>query len=216
MNATIRPRYALVALFAATPALAQPADPIAAIRADRWSDAQLAAAAYADPVANKLVTYFRLLAPGAATADEITDFMAQNPDWPNQTLLERRRQEAIAAEPDHASALAQCERNKLTLPQAMLRCAEAQANAGHNGEAAEEARRAWLTGITDAAGETAFLHRWSGAARAEDQWTRFQSLAWRSADAAARQIQRLDAAHRAAAEARLALQKDAPNAVTLL
>src|SRR4029077_5410560 len=125
MRATIRPRYALVALFAATPAAAQSGDPIAAIRADRWSDAQLAAASYADPVATKLVTYFRLLAPGAATADEISDFMAQSPDWPSQALLERRRQEAIAAEPDQASALAQCERNRLgernrlTLPQTM-------------------------------------------------------------------------------------------------
>src|SRR6266480_1585396 len=150
MTATIRFRFALLALAAATPALAQQAEPIAAIRADRWADAQGAASTYADPVATKLVTYFRLIAPGAATADEITDFMAQSPDWPNQTLLERRRQEAIAAEPDQASVLAQCESNKLTLPQTMLRCAEAQANAGHTGEAAEQARRAWIAGITDA------------------------------------------------------------------
>ena len=36
MAASIRPRFALLALFAATPALAQQADPITAIRADRW------------------------------------------------------------------------------------------------------------------------------------------------------------------------------------
>ena len=91
-------------LLAATPALAQSARPdAAAIRADRWADAAAAAAAaYADPVATKLVTYYRLLAPGGATATEIADFMAQNPDWPSQALLERRRQEAIAAEPDQA------------------------------------------------------------------------------------------------------------------
>jgi soluble lytic murein transglycosylase len=216
MHATIRPRYALVALLAATPALAQSGDPAAAIRADRWSDAQLAAAAYADPVATKLVTYFRLLAPGAATADEISDFMAQNPDWPSQALLERRRQEAIAAEPDQATVLVQCERNSLTLPQAMLRCAEAQANAGNNAQAAEEARNAWLAGITDAAAETAFLRRWSGAVGPEDQWARFQRLAWHDTTAAARQAPRLDAAHRAQAEARLALQRDASNAESLL
>jgi soluble lytic murein transglycosylase len=216
MHATIRPRYALVALLAATPALAQSGDPAAAIRADRWSDAQLAAAAYADPVATKLVTYFRLLAPGAATADEISDFMAQNPDWPSQALLERRRQEAIAAEPDQATVLAQCERNSLTLPQAMLRCAEAQANAGNNAQAAEEARYAWLAGITDAAAETAFLRRWSGAVGPEDQWARFQRLAWHDTTAAARQVPRLDAAYRAQAEARLALQRDASNAESLL
>jgi soluble lytic murein transglycosylase len=216
MCATIRSRFAVLAFFAVAPAMAQPADPIAAIHADRWSDAQLAASDYADPVATKLVTYYRLLAPGAATADEITDFIAQNPDWPNQALLERRRQEAIAAEPDQASALAQCERNRLTLAQTMLRCAEAESNAGHNSEANDEARRAWLAGITDAAAETAFLRRWSGALRPDDQWDRFLRLASHDAAAASRQVARLEPAHRAAAEARLALQHDAPNAEALL
>jgi soluble lytic murein transglycosylase len=212
MAGSIRPRFALLALFAAAPALAQQADPIAAIRADRWADAQRAAAAYADPVAAKLATYYRLLTPGAATADEITEFMAQSPDWPNQTLLERRRQEAIATEPDLASTLAQCDRNKLTLPQTMLHCAEALANAGRNAEAAEEARHAWIAGVGDEAG---FLRRWSGALRPDDTWERFQQFAWRDAAAAARQLPRLDASRRAAGEARLALQRDAPNAEAL-
>jgi soluble lytic murein transglycosylase len=217
MRASIRPRFALLGLFVVTPVLAQPPDdPMTAIRADRWPDAQRAAGAYADPVANKLVTYYRLLAPGAATADEITDFITQNPDWPNQALLERRRQEAIAAEPDQASALAQCARNTLTLPQAMLRCAEADANAGNNTEAAEYARRAWLAGITDPGAETAFLRRWSGAVRADDQWARFLHLALHDTAAAARQVPRLDPPHRAAAEALHAFQVDAPNAETLL
>src|SRR5215472_11224250 len=167
MAASIRLRFALLAVFATTPALAQQAEPIVAIRADRWADAQRAAAAYADPVATKLVSYYRLLAPGAATADEIADFMAQSPDWPNQALLERRRQEAIATDPDLASTLAQCDRNKLTLPQAMLHCAEALANAGRNAQAAEQARHAWIEGIGD---EPGFLRRWSGAVSQEDNW----------------------------------------------
>src|SRR5579862_6908678 len=93
-----RPALIALPLLAAPAALAQPSAPIPAIRADRWADAQAAAAGYADPVAAKLVTYYRLLTPGAATAAEIADFMAKNPDWPSQTLLERRRQEAIAVE----------------------------------------------------------------------------------------------------------------------
>ncbi|MGC1412711.1 MAG: lytic transglycosylase, partial [Acetobacteraceae bacterium] len=171
MVASIRLRSALFAVFAATPALAQQADPIAAIRADDWSDAQRAAASYADPVANKLVTYYRLLTPGAATADEISAFMAQSPDWPNQALLERRRQEAIATDPDLASTLAQCDHNQLTVPQTMLHCAEALANAGRNAEAAEEARRAWIAGVGD---EPDFLRRWAGAVRPDDTWERFE------------------------------------------
>jgi soluble lytic murein transglycosylase len=213
MAASIRPRFALLALLVATPALAQQADPIVAIRADRWTDAQRAAGAYADPVATKLVTYYRLLAPGAATADEITDFMTQSPDWPNQALLERRRQEAIAADPDLASTLAQCDRNALTLPQTMLHCAEALANAGRNAEAQEAARHAWDAGYAD---EASFLHRWSGAVGPDDQWERFRHFAWRDPAAAARQLPRLDPSRRAAAEARLALQHDAPNAEALL
>ncbi|HET7879540.1 MAG TPA: lytic transglycosylase domain-containing protein [Acetobacteraceae bacterium] len=213
MTASIRLRWALLAGLAAGPALAQQAEPIAAIRADRWADAQRAASAYADPVATKLVTYFRLLAPGAATADEITDFLAQSPDWPNQALLERRRQEAIAADPDLASSLAQCDRNELTLPQALQHCAEALANAGRNGEAQEDARRAWVAGIGD---EASFLRRWSGAVRAADDWERFQRLAAHDATTAGRDLPRLDPAHRAAGEARLALQRDAPNADALV
>jgi soluble lytic murein transglycosylase len=215
MSISIRSCFALLPLLAAMPAAAQQADAIAAVRSDRWADAQRAASSYADPVANKLVTYFRLLAPGAATADEITDFMAQNPDWPNQALLERRRQEAIATDPDLASTLAQCERNQLILPQTMLHCAEAQANAGHHAAAAEEARHAWISGIVDQAGEAAFLRRWSGAVQPDDQWERFQNLIAHDAAAASRQVARLDPTRRAAAEARLALQHDAPNADSL-
>lgn len=213
MRASIRWRFALLAVLAGTPAAAQPGDPIAAIRADLWAEAQQQAAAYADPVAGKLVTYYRLLAPGAATADEITEFMAQSPDWPNQALLERRRQEAIATDPDLASTLAQCDRNMLTLPATLLHCAEALANAGRHADAAEDARRAWIGGIGDEAG---FLRRWSGAIRPEDTWERFQNLDPRDATAAARLLPRLDPQHRLAAEARLALQHDAPNAATLL
>lgn len=213
MIATIRRGSVLLALTAAAPALAQQTDPIAAIRADRWADAQAAAASYADPVASKLVTYYRLLAPGAATADEIVSFMQQNPDWPNQALLERRRQEAIASDPDLASTLAQCQQDKLTLPAAMMHCAEAEANAGNLAAADEDARHAWVAGIGD---ETDFLRRWSGAIRPADQWERFERLVAHGDDAAAaRQIPRLDPAHRTAAETRLALQHDAPNAEAL-
>ena len=215
MRAPIRLVLLLLASFAAIPAMAQQADPIAAIRANRWADAERDVASYADPVARKLITFYRLLAPGAATADEITAFMQQNPDWPDQSVLERRRQEAIASEPDQAAALAQCERNQLILPQAMLRCADAEAIAGRHDSAAEEARHAWLTGITDAPGETAFLRRWSGAVHPADEWQRFQRLAWHDPKAAARQVARLDAKDRPAAEARMALQRDTPKAESL-
>src|SRR5262249_53302173 len=49
----------------------------------------------------------------------------------------------------------------------------------------------------------------------EDQWRRFERLAWTDSVAAARQIARLDAADRPRAEARLAFRRDDPNAPAL-
>ncbi|WP_428538622.1 transglycosylase SLT domain-containing protein [Rhodopila sp.] len=197
---------------AANPQTANPqaANPLAAVRADRWTDAQADAAQFADPVAEKLILYLRLRAPGAATASEIADFITQNPDWPDQAMLQRRRQEALAADPDDAAVLAQCTRAP-TLAAALLRCARATANTGRTAEADALARRAWIDAIDTAPAEADFLARWPGIATEDDQWARFQRLGWRIDPAAAtRQIVRLDPAHHAAAAARLAAKRDDP------
>jgi soluble lytic murein transglycosylase len=195
---------------------AQGPNPLADVRADRWADAQAEAARVADPVAEKLILYLRLRAPGAATSAEIAGFMQSNPDWPAQAILERRRQEAIATDPDDAAVLAQCTPEP-ALATAMLRCAEATANAGRTADATALARRAWVNAIDSATGEATFLRRWGGIATADDQWARFQRLAWLSDPAAAaRQITRLDPAHQAAAEARLAARRDDPRTEALV
>jgi soluble lytic murein transglycosylase len=194
-----------------------------AVRADRWADAQAIAARYADPVAEKLVLYMRLRAPGAATAEEISDFMRSNPDWPAQALLEHRRQEAIASDPDDAAVLAQCSpdvtpaSHKLpTLASALLRCAEATANAGHTEAANALARKAWVESVDDAHTEAAFHHRWNGIATPDDQWERFRRLGWSNDQAAQRQIPRLDPVHQKAAEAWMAAKHDDPRAEALV
>ncbi len=227
MKATIRLPLALLLLLCPAPArAAEPLpDPMPAIHADRWADAAATAAQYADPVAQKLVTYYRLLAPGAATGQEIAAFLASSPDWPAQALLERRRQEAIAADPDDAAVLAQCgptspqaaplppgtPPDPITLPAALLRCANALANAGRTTQAAAEARRAWITGFA-----TDFPQRWRAVLTPVDQWERFQTLEWSDPTDAARQLPLLDPPHRALAAARLALQRDDPTAAALL
>ncbi|HYZ23030.1 MAG TPA: lytic transglycosylase domain-containing protein [Rhodopila sp.] len=207
-------------LLAAQPASAQnlldpSQNPLTAVHADKWADAQAAAARFADPVAQKLVLYLRLRAPGAATSAEIADFMQRNPDWPAQDALERRRQEAIASDPDDASVLAQCIPTP-TLGSAVLRCAEAVANNGRTEEANALARKAWVNAIDGAAAEAAFVRRWAGIATADDQWARFQRLAWSDTSGAARQMARLDSGHHAAAAARLAARRDDPQAEALI
>ena len=215
MRLPIRFLLAGLTLLLAQRAHAQGPNPIAAVRASRWTEAQAIVSGIADPVAQKLVLYMRLRAPGAATAREIADFMQRNPDWPAQTMLERRRQEAIAADPDDASVLAQCD-SAVSLAHAMLRCAEATANAGRTADASLLARKAWVEAIDTASDEAAFPRRWDGIATEDDQWARFQRLAWQSdPSAAARQSLRLTGENRAAAEARLAAMRDDPRTEAL-
>jgi soluble lytic murein transglycosylase len=204
-------------LLTTAPAGAQ--DVMSAIRAGRWPEAEAAAAALADPVAGKLVTYYRLLMPAAASVGEISAFMADSPDWPQQAALARHRDEALAAEANDVTAAAECDRPKpftVTAPAALLRCAEAYTRLGRADDAAAMAKRAWITGTPDAALETRFLQRWESVLTATDQQARFDRLAWTDTAAAQRQAARLQAADRPRAEARLALRRDDQAAPALL
>ena len=192
----------------------------AALHDSRWADADTLAAAWPDPVARKLVLYFRLLTPGAAHAAEIAGFMAANPVWPNQAVLARRLSEAMAIEPDDRTVLDICARQPVREIASMLRCATADANTGRAPDAVEAARQAWTRGITDPGGELAFIRQWGKSLTAADQWQRFDRLAWTDNGAvggpAFRQIARLDPTQRTTAEARLALKRDDPSARALV
>lgn len=188
---------------------------MAAIRADRWQDAAQAAQADPDPVAAKLVTFYRLLAPGAASLTEITAFQAANPDWPHAALLQRRRDEALAAEPDDATVLHACDARFPTMAAAQTRCAAAFTKAGRMDDAAAALRRAWRDLPSNAPAEAAFLHAHHAALRGQDMRARFIQLAGTDPDGAVRQIPRLDTASRALAQTWLAFRRDAPDAARL-
>ncbi len=204
----------------ASEAPAPPASPVmSAVRAERWDEAAAAAARFADPVAAKLVLFYRALTPAAAGAGEIADFIAANPDWPQQDLLARRRDEALAATADDAEAARLCARITPTLPGTLLRCANAEAGSAPEA-AATAARAAWRAGIAsghaDASAEADFLAHWARVLTPQDQSRRFDRLLPNSPEAASRQIARLDASAHRVAIARLALERDAPDAGALL
>ena len=203
----------LLALTTATTAVAQPNQtPLTFVQAGKWPEAEAAAALTGDKLVEKLIRYYRMLTPGAARATDIAEFARQNPDWPLPSLLERRRLEALIAEPDNAVVAAQCVEKKPTpapaRAQALLRCAEALASVGKAAEAADAARTAWVQAISDPGTEAAFLRKYPGLIAAEGQWARFQRLAWDDLPGAQRQIAQLDPARAAQAAARLALKSN--------
>lgn len=218
LSSPMRCARALFLLLLAAPVAPRAEPVLIAIRADQWMQAETLAAAAVDPLVGKIVTWYRLLAPGVGRAAEIAAFMADNPDWPNQALLSRRLQEALAIDKDDRTVLEICRTRPPQAVPTLLRCADA---AGRSGavDADRPARRAWITGITDAPGEAAFLRKWASQLTPEDQWRRFDRLAWADSPApggaAARQVSRLAPGQRPAAEARLALRRDDPAAATL-
>ncbi len=183
------------------------------VHADRWAEAQAAAAAYPDPVAGKLVTYYRLLASNAATAAEIAAFQADNPDWPAQATLTRRLEEATAQASDDAAVAAFCDTRTPGLPALLLRCAQADVRLARPADAAPAANAAFIAG--DDALVARLLPQFAAAITVRAQYQRFDRLAWFDTAAAQRQLARLDMADRPRAEARLALRRDAPNAAAL-
>jgi soluble lytic murein transglycosylase len=201
-------------------AQAQQVDLAQAIRTADWPTAQQAAAGYPDPIAQKLVTFFRLLHPGGGQAAEIAAFITQNPDWPGQATLLKRRDEALANEPDDSVALQQCTATP-TLPAphagpALARCAQAEAAAGHTDNADSDARTAWVAGFPDADSEARFLASWHGVLTPADQLARFNALLNQNAPQAASQAARLAPADEKLARARLALRANDPAAAGLI
>ncbi len=188
----------------------------ALIHAQHWPQADAAAAARPDPLAARLVTFYRLLAPRAASLAELDSFRAANPDWPQQAVLERRREEALAIEPDDAVVLNSCARSPPHGSAGLARCAEASLRQGQPAAAMLAARAAWMVTPSDAAAEAEFLRRWGTMLTQADHWARFDRLAWSDTAAAAGVEPLLAPADRPRAEARLALRRDEARAPGLV
>lgn len=220
LEATMR-AVLLFMLGLSLPAHAAAQDLMAAVRLEHWTEADALANASPDPLARKLAVFFRLLTPGAARTAELAAFIADNPAWPQQALLGRRLQEAFAAESDDLAVIGRCQQTQAAAQPAtaLLRCADAMGRAGRQAEAEQDARAAWVKGV-DPTGEPGFIRTWGHALTADDQWRRFDRLAWTDSglpgSPAARQAIRLQPASRPAAEARLALRRDDPSASTLV
>ncbi len=208
-------RIALI-LLATVAGPARAEEVMGAVRADRWAAADAAAAAYADPVVAKLVTFYRLLGPGGGPLTEIATFIEANPDWPQRATLLRRRDEAIPAEPDEALVARACDQGTVGEPPALERCADVYAQLGRAGDAVAMARRGFVMSSPDSVRDTASLLRWGAVIGPAEQRARFTELAWTDTTAAIRQLPYLTPDDRRGAEALLALRRNDTTAASLV
>jgi len=174
-----------------------------------------AAAAQADPLVRKIALWLRLQQRGQGTGAELAAWVAANPDWPLPQTMKRRAEEALAADPDDARALAHFARNPAMTLDGAQRHADALARSGDAAQAAAILRAAWSGGAGDAAAEAGFAERNAAILTPDDRWRRFDRLFLsRDLADAGRAATWVDPAQRALADARLAMAAEGSAPVT--
>ena len=175
-----------------------------AIRAGDWAAARRRAAAIG-PVAEDVVLWHELRVRRGHW-DEALDFVRRNPDWPGMPLLRGRAEGLIPADAPPDAVLEFLGDEPPQTGTGALRLAAALRVRGEDAAAEDALIRAWRTVQMTAAQEDAVLRAAGPAVLAPHHVARLDALLWAKTDVGARRaMARVDAGHRALAEARLAL-----------
>lgn len=142
-----------------------------------------------------------------ASLDEIQEFIDQNPDWPGQSALRREAESAMTLELSNQAVIRWFKEREPVSREGKIRLAEALRASNRAAEADQWLRRAWIEDVFSAADENLFLERYRAALRPADQAAKLDRQLWRGqAEAATRQLKRVDPDVRTLGEARLKLQ----------
>lgn len=151
-----------------------------------------------------------------ADFEEITDFIRANPNWPQQTTLLRRAEEAITAATSKTAVIAWFDSHPPQTVDGATAFAKALIDQNRAAQATELVRKIWVNGNFGQVQERQFLSNFEDLLRDEDDVARLDRLLWDHQDAAVRlQAGRVDNDHRLLAQARTAFDDDASNAETL-
>jgi soluble lytic murein transglycosylase len=198
-----------VPLPAEPPARALVAHAFGAIEAGDYARARALTARLDDPLLAKTLTWFRLTErrTGGRYGDYLA-FLRENPDWPRQRTLRHRAEGLMPAELSAAAMRLYFAQHPPVSAYGAERYADALSAAGQTDRARALLRETWLTGDFPAEDERRFAERYADLLTPELQRQRLDRLIWdgRLSDAA-RQADRVDAAYRALAVARLHLAR---------
>ena len=187
-----------------------------------FAQARQLAALSEDPVVDKLVLWMDATSSSpSASFTEITGFVIDNPEWPQQKLLRQKAEQTLDPGTSDLAVLSWFEHNApLTLPGAK-RFVNALIAAGEDARAGEVARTAWRNADAQAIeDEDDFYIAFGHLLTNEDHARRIGRLLWAGRLAPAqRMFDRLDAGYRALGEARVALRQlsgQAPDMVAVV
>ena len=181
----------------------------AAIEAARWKTAYALAARTNDKVLGKLVAWIDYTQLGSrARFADIAAFMEQNPHWPDQHILQRNAEEALADSIPAATVIDWFSRRRPLTVRGRMRLAQALLDSGETEEARTLLRETWVEGNFPRLRERYFLKRYRKFLRQADHAGRLDRLLWAGRTwEARRMLRRVDAGQRALAVARIRLRR---------
>ncbi len=141
--------------------------------------ARISASGVKTPLALKIITWARLSRPDPkATFEEISQFMADNPDWPSRKGLQRRAEEAMDGNTPDEAVLAWFKDLKPISGDGMARLGEALLAAGKRDKGEKVIRDAWINGNFTKRRERAFYKRHRRLLSVEAHQRRLDRLQW--------------------------------------
>ena len=149
---------------------------IAAFAKEDADEGKAAQVQITDPVAHKLVDWFRLRSGGGEPA-EYQAFLKANPAWPDRALLKRRFEEALFVQGGSSRDIKQAfEKGEPETGAGLAALASAYLAEGNETKAAELSRRAWAEYEFPDAFEAGFEQRFERFLSAADYKRRFDRL----------------------------------------
>jgi soluble lytic murein transglycosylase len=191
------------------PAERYQAQVFAAVEAAHWKTAYALAARTNDKVFGKLIAWIDYTQLGSrARFADIAAFMEQNPDWPDQHILQRNAEEALADSIPAATVIDWFSRRRPLTVRGRTRLAQALLDSGETEKARTLLRETWVEGNFPRLRERYFLKRYRKFLRKADHAGRLDRLLWVGRTwEARRMLRRVDAGQRALAVARIRLRR---------
>jgi soluble lytic murein transglycosylase len=185
---------------------------------DRWAEARRLAATARNPLPAKVIQWLDLIRPGPGRSfDEMTAFMAKNPNWPLRLTLQSQAERAMPDGLSPGSVIAWFKGREPRTPEGATKLVLALAATGSAPQASAIARAAWLGLDFDKDDEDDFLKAAGSHLRPSDDIARLDGLLWDGdEDQAKRMLDRVDGAHRLEAQARMKLADQASDAQAAL
>jgi len=183
-------------------------DAFTAAYADRWSEVRGHAEQAGDHTLTKVLRWMELKDTSRSNDFvSLAQFLVQNPEWPSQTTLRKRAEEAIPDDLSDQDAAAFFDVFPPQTDKGLLRYTSALVALQRDDDARDQINRAWAYWDFAQAREDDFLAAYGNLLTTEQHWNRIDRLIWEGKTSAAQRILRyVDNDHQLLARARIVLR----------